>query len=204
MTLATRLGMVFAFLFIAAVLPFVAASQQCKKNEFWYSAKSCCLTVGGPSHQPQPPFGKKCPPREWSWNIGKDCCTPHHPHPPPPKCDKDWDWDDFEFCCKKHHKPKPSQWKKRAPIKRDYTQLCPLGLTACPITSLSGPLTDFECLDITNELESCGGCASIGQGEDCTAIRGAWNVGCEQGRCAVYTCAPGFKRARDGGSCLPF
>jgi hypothetical protein len=76
-----------------------------------------------------------------------------------------------------------------------------MGLSACPITSTSGPTTDFECLDVTNELESCGGCASIGRGQDCTAIEGAWNVGCEQGSCAVYSCAAGFKLAHNGTSC---
>ncbi|EEB90295.1 hypothetical protein MPER_11515 [Moniliophthora perniciosa FA553] len=53
-----------------------------------------------------------------------------------------------------------------------------------------------------DELESCGGCASTGEGQDCTAIKGAWNVGCEQGRCAVYTCFAGYKRSADGGSCI--
>jgi hypothetical protein len=43
---------------------------------------------------------------------------------------------------------------------------------------------DYECLDTATELESCGGCVSLGSGQDCTAILGAWNVGCEQGHCA--------------------
>jgi len=78
-----------------------------------------------------------------------------------------------------------------------------MSLTACPIASASGLSGDIECLDTTNELESCGGCASVGEGQDCTAIEGAWNVGCEKGRCAVYNCALGFKRSSDGTSCIP-
>ena len=63
-------------------------------------------------------------------------------------------------------------------------QLCPKGLSACPIAVPSGLTGDYECLDTAHELESCGGCASTGEGQDCTAIRGIWNVGCVQGRCA--------------------
>lgn len=59
-----------------------------------------------------------------------------------------------------------------------------MGLDACPIPGAHGLTGDFECLDTTNELESCGGCASIGEGQDCTLIEGAWNVACEQGICA--------------------
>jgi hypothetical protein len=200
MTIITRLGA--ALLLVAAVLPFVAAD--CNWGEFWYEEKSCCLPYGGPDWRPPPPPKKKCPHDDWSWNRDRDCCTPHYPSPPPPECDNDWDWDDNEFCCKKRH-PKPSSGTyKRAPAKRDlrFTELCPMGLTACPIASLTGPSNDLECLDTTNELESCGGCASVGKGQDCTAIEGAWNVGCELGTCAVYTCASGFKRSHDGTSCI--
>jgi len=57
------------------------------------------------------------------------------------------------------------------------------GVTAA-LSAQNGFTGDFECLDTINELESCGGCASINEGQDCTAIKGAWNVGCEHGRCA--------------------
>ena len=92
-----------------------------------------------------------------------------------------------------------------------------MGLNACPIIGASGLTDDLECLDITHELESCGGCASIGQGQDCTSIKGAWNVGCEQGSCAgkwLFFCAifvsdvfffslyaAGFRRSQDGKTC---
>lgn len=197
-----------ALLFIAVALPFAATSpggfgeQSCNNNEFWFQEKSCCLPEGGQSWHPQPPPSKKCPPQGWSWNDEQNCCAPHHPQPPPPRCDNDWEWSNDDYCCKPPP-PKPSGhgWK-RAPEKRSSDiLLCPMGLSACPITSTSGPTTDFECLDVTNELESCGGCASIGRGQDCTAIEGAWNVGCEQGSCAVYSCAAGFKLAHNGTSC---
>jgi len=193
----TRLGA--ALLLIAAALPFVAAGK-CQIDEFWFSKKNCCLPVGGPSWSPPPPSGKKCPSSDWSWSDDQGCCTPHHPRPPPPKCPSDWDWDEPDLCCKK--RPKPSYYR-RAPAKRDLTAPCPLGLSACPIAGLSGLTTEFECLDTTNELESCGGCASIGKGDDCTAIKGAWNVGCERGRCAVHTCAAGYKHSRDRKFCVP-
>jgi hypothetical protein len=89
------------------------------------------------------------------------------------------------LCCKPHQPPQPRpSGRKRAPETSLYSQLCPMSLSACPISSISLIASDYECLDITNELESCGGCASTGEGQDCTAIKGAWNVGCERGTCA--------------------
>ncbi|KAF7339463.1 hypothetical protein MSAN_02160600 [Mycena sanguinolenta] len=73
-----------------------------------------------------------------------------------------------------------SNWKRQA--HKRSAPLCPTGLDACPIPG--GAVNDYECIDTAVELESCGGCASLDQGQDCTAIPGAWNVGCEQGRCA--------------------
>lgn len=168
-----------------------------------YQEKSCCLPHGGPHNPPSPPPEKSCPPSGWSWHTEKACCVPHHPpppSPPPPQCSSGWDWQPATWCCtqppsppKSSHHPKPSGhhggggygggWKRELPKSRS-PKLCPTGLNACPIPGASGLTGDFECLDTTNELESCGGCASLGQGQDCSAIKGAWNVGCERGTCA--------------------
>ncbi|KAJ7783798.1 protein priA [Mycena maculata] len=221
MTLITRLGA--ALIVVAATLPFAAASavnsDSCNSSEFWYEDKSCCLPHGGPPSPPAPPKGHDCPPSTWYWNTEQGCCTPTHPQPPnnpPPQCPEGWTWYSLLHMCLPNIPTPPSSppskpsggsnsgggsnWKRHAPKTRS-APLCPTGLDACPIPGLSA--NDFECVDTAVELESCGGCASLGQGEDCTAIAGAWNVGCEQGRCAVYTCAFGFKRAKDGQSCIP-
>jgi hypothetical protein len=62
--------------------------------------------------------------------------------------------------------------------------LCPSNLIACPVAGPPGFFSDYECIDTRHDLQSCGGCSSMGMGQDCTAIRGAWNVGCESGHCA--------------------
>jgi hypothetical protein len=67
-------------------------------------------------------------------------------------------------------------------MKSRAVSLCPSGLEACPLYGLIGG--DYECIDTKVELESCGGCSSIGEGQDCAAIEGVWNVGCENGTCA--------------------
>ncbi|ORY90772.1 hypothetical protein BCR35DRAFT_328533 [Leucosporidium creatinivorum] len=72
----------------------------------------------------------------------------------------------------------------------DSTLLCPGTETACPIFPRMGT---YECIETDNSLESCGGCASRGEGEDCTAIKGAQGVGCSAGRCQVFTCQDGYK-----------
>lgn len=68
-------------------------------------------------------------------------------------------------------------------MKSRAVTLCPQGLEACPIKGLMTSTGDYECLDTAAELTSCGGCASTGAGQDCTAIPGAWNVACEVGKC---------------------
>ncbi|KAJ7071019.1 protein priA [Mycena amicta] len=223
MTLMSRFGA--ALVILAAALPFAASStasrsQSCKSNEFWYEQKSCCLPHGGAPTPPSPPKGHDCPPSSHYWNTGLGCCTPNHPSPPnnpPPQCRDGWTWYPNLYMCLPsppssppsvppsqpsggYGNPGSSHGWKRHNHKRS-APLCPTGSDACPISGSA--LNDYECIDTAVELESCGGCASLGQGQDCTAIPGAWNVGCEQGRCAVYTCTFGFKRSSDGNSCIP-
>lgn len=52
---------------------------------------------------------------------------------------------------------------------------------------MEGAAGGYECLDTTQALESCGGCASTGEGQDCTKIRGAQGYACEASVCRVCT-----------------
>jgi hypothetical protein len=61
--------------------------------------------------------------------------------------------------------------------KRDQTaaKICPKSWVACPV--FFGSRTEWECVDVTGDLFSCGGCASLsGQGVDCTALPGVNDV----------------------------
>lgn len=200
-----------------------------------FGQKDCCLPHGGPPAPPSPPSGNQCPPSGWSWHTGKGCCVPNHPpsQMPPPQCPKGWDWNTNDLKCyptpptttpppsKPSNTPgKPGHYKRHS--KSRSVNLCPSGLQACALKGLTGLTGDYECVDTATELTSCGGCASIGAGQDCTAIEGAWNVGCDQGACkgmlspsillricmmltsfapTVYTCAQGFRLSLDGKSC---
>jgi len=214
-----------------------------------WSDKKCCLPTGGIKTPPSPPKGTNCPPTNWYWNTGKGCCTPRNPplpsNPPPPQCPKNWTWQPSTWRCvpiptppttpAPNPSPKPGDkdcddkgnpikggskfgGHKRA-LKARLTSLCPTDLDACPVSSLSG--ADYECVDYATEIEFCGGCPSLGKGQDCTKIEGAWNVGCDQGTCTgkplcsfvhvvlslmhllVLSCAGGFRRSEDGKSCIP-
>ncbi|KZT74631.1 hypothetical protein DAEQUDRAFT_806982 [Daedalea quercina L-15889] len=211
-------------LLAAATLPFVFAtsSDDCADNEFFYDAKSCCAPQGGISNPPSPPQGEnQCPTSGWYWHPEKECCLPKQPQTPsspPPQCGGNWFWNEgSSTCCTggsttTSTTPTPSAnaskkrdniAHKRAVAKARRSVLtCPDDMYACPISGLTGPTGDFECIDPKAELESCGGCVSTGEGQDCTAIEGVWNVGCEQGHCAIYTCAQGYKLSTDGASCL--
>ncbi|GAA6038883.1 hypothetical protein JCM8097_000551 [Rhodosporidiobolus ruineniae] len=115
---------------------------------------------------------------------------------------------------------------QRARVKKDKIKaartLCPSHETACPIAGsssfgaasahhftateeFSGIMAGaggYECIDTKQALDSCGGCASMGQGQDCTKIRGAMGVGCDAGSCVVFSCQSGWKVSLDGTRCV--
>ncbi|GJN87411.1 hypothetical protein Rhopal_000360-T1 [Rhodotorula paludigena] len=110
---------------------------------------------------------------------------------------------------------------KRSKITKPKT-LCPTGEQACPIvgsTSFEGAVKQhfstaeeftgimagsggYECIDTQQALDSCGGCASTGEGQDCTKIRGAAGVGCSAGQCVVFSCQAGYKPSLAGDRCV--
>ncbi len=158
-----------------------------------YKEKNCCLPIGGPKTTPTPPKDTECPPTSYYWETKQGCCVPRNPPPtnnPTPQCPKNWTWSQSLHRCSytpatstvpSHPSSVPGygSHNKRTTHKA-RTTLCPAGLDACPISSLTG---DYECFDTATDLEACGGCPSLGKGQDCTKIEGAWNVGCEQGSC---------------------
>ncbi|GAA5967916.1 hypothetical protein JCM11641_005807 [Rhodosporidiobolus odoratus] len=66
---------------------------------------------------------------------------------------------------------------------------CPSGERACPIGNFGG----WECIDTSNELESCGGCPGERSSVNCLAQAGAENVACIESQCVISSCFPGFR-----------
>ena len=168
--------------------PFKAL-QCCRISR--YNPKSCCLPHGGPTNPSNPPTGSHCPQSGWYWGNFLGCCLPHHPSPPDPQCPYGYQWDAGHYSCIPTPPPQPQpshgfgghhQNKRAQKLRID--NLCPRDMTACPVVSTHGAFSDYECIDTEHDLQSCGGCSSTGAGQDCMAIRGAWNVGCERGFCA--------------------
>ncbi|KAF5314064.1 hypothetical protein D9611_006815 [Ephemerocybe angulata] len=202
---------VFALAQIAGTIATPTTTQSCKKDEFWYGAKSCCAPSKPPVKPTPPPTGVGCP-KSWSYNEPKKCCLPHTPTPPAPQCPSGYTWWEILHKClptpqpPTPHPPQPSKgpnnphgpYHKRVESR---ISLCPAGLRACPLLGLLAG--DYECLDVATELTSCGGCASEGKGQDCTAIQGAWNVGCERSACVVHSCSGGYELSADKKSCVP-
>ncbi|SCZ98803.1 BZ3500_MvSof-1268-A1-R1_Chr3-1g05631 [Microbotryum saponariae] len=109
---------------------------------------------------------------------------------------------------------------KRKVVKRTP---CPKGETPCPIkasasfelavtqhftvphdeyTGIFAGLGGYECLDTRESLESCGGCSSTDEGQDCTVIKGGLGVGCDNGSCVVFSCKEGWKSNARGTKCI--
>ncbi|EJD05739.1 uncharacterized protein FOMMEDRAFT_145169 [Fomitiporia mediterranea MF3/22] len=173
-----------------------SGSSSCGENEFYYPTRSCCLPHGGPSKAPTPPKGVDCP-SSWYFDHSQGCCVPRHKptKPASPTCKSGWSWLPGLQCCSPHQPthpapPTPSKKPKSGgnggyKVKRNRedqwdASFCPTGLTTCPVAS-HGVLTgDSECVDTTSDLTSCGGCASLGQGTDCSKIP---NASCLGGVC---------------------
>ncbi|KAG7099228.1 hypothetical protein E1B28_001094 [Marasmius oreades] len=229
MTVFTRL-LIIPVILTSIVLSVDAQSsgskENCASNEFWYAAKETCLPYGGPTNATitSPPKNRSCPPSGFYWAKGLGCCVPtqpisNTPNTPPPQCEVGSHWYPALHVClsftpDRTRTSSPSSHPSGVPSsvpsgyhrsetrhkKRRNLSLCPKGLDACPIPGAIGG--GYECLNFLEELESCGGCVSLNQGQDCTAIKGSWSVGCEQGSCVVYNCAPGYTRSPDFTACI--
>lgn len=99
-------------------------------------------------------------------------------------CGQVWNWP-----TPPGYKPQPSGYFRRQ-RREESVSLCPVNEMACPI---SVNATGHECLDIKTEITSCGGCITKNEGENCLAIEGADEVGCETGVCRVFSALPGFE-----------
>lgn len=86
--------------------------------------------------------------------------------------------------------------------------MCPGVLMACAIPGskyFNG--RNFECVDTTSDIESCGACASplpgYPTGRDCTAITNALDVVCQSGACVINACANGYELDASKENCIP-
>ncbi|KAF9076332.1 hypothetical protein BDP27DRAFT_1380379 [Rhodocollybia butyracea] len=194
--------------------------KSCPSSRYWSVEQDCCV----PSHPVPTSTPPQCNQQGHSWSAASQCCignpgnpghptttAPSKPSPTPTKPSGGEPHGGNPYSGGSSSNGNyPGQGESGHSSgnhygRRQHTSrslpACPKGLDACPISGLvSG---DYECLDTTAELESCGGCASIGRGQDCTAIKGAWNVGCELGSCKVYTCSEGYLLSADNKSCVP-
>ncbi|UOH79752.1 hypothetical protein LQV05_000762 [Cryptococcus neoformans] len=190
----------------------VKNAGSCSGHQWWHQRSSSCCDNSWHTSPPKGscPSGITCP-TNWFWHKTLKKCKPLHPRAPEPDCDN---WDSHKQCCGSGGSS-PSQTASKGKGKRTFqvrqqqtlypqTELdrmyCPGSLHACTVNSGSGGEWAYECVDFATELESCGGCSSTGEGQDCTQIPNAFSVGCELGSCAVYSCKSGFRL--NGTECI--
>ncbi|KAH7342048.1 hypothetical protein B0J17DRAFT_715188 [Rhizoctonia solani] len=169
---------------------------------FWWSPLNVCLTIG--KGNASPPSGTSCP-TNWSWLSSKSCCKPDQPDTPTttPSCGNNWNWHPGKQCCVPgENTPTPSNApgsygrKRHAPAHK-RTSFCPTEYESCPILDASGRSTESECIDTRTQLTSCGGCASIGKGQNCAAIPNAKVTTCQASRCVIEKCKSGYEVSGD-------
>ena len=182
-------------------------SPKCRRGT-WYHARSgdCC----DDSWEHSPPKGN-CPPgircpTGWFWHPTQQKCRPTGCRTPEPDCD---DWNPTHQCCG-NPGPTPSgkndgghrRWKKDVSDQTTFDHQMYCGAkSACSVPTEDGAWS-YECIDTMTELESCGGCVSDGNGQNCLDIPNValGGVTCNLGACAVSKCRPGFKVV-NGTSC---
>ncbi|GAA5885483.1 hypothetical protein JCM6882_009639 [Rhodosporidiobolus microsporus] len=96
-------------------------------------------------------------------------------------------------------KPEPSPKAKRETTAERRDMLCPGAQVACPLV---GGRLGYECIDVENNIEQCGGCAVQG-GVDCSTLDGVDSVSCVNGSCRVWGCGPGYAFHFRKRSCVP-
>ncbi|KAF8632663.1 hypothetical protein AX17_004796 [Amanita inopinata Kibby_2008] len=89
---------------------------------------------------------------------------------------------------------------------------CRTGEAVCGIPGREGTL-GFECIDVDNSLDSCGGCMSAHSfpgdmeqvqqlGKDCSQLPNVLEVECTKRTCLVHRCKDGFKPNENQDACI--
>ncbi|KAM6495464.1 hypothetical protein JOM56_008170 [Amanita muscaria] len=76
---------------------------------------------------------------------------------------------------------------------------CSQDQTSCPITSSVG--SNHECVNTQTDLDNCGGCAALGQGQICGKQAGVLTASCISGTCQTYSCRSGYTLDTTTGKC---
>ncbi|KAB5592371.1 putative effector protein/Choline transport protein [Ceratobasidium theobromae] len=195
--------------------PTPPRSRDCPSNGWYWNSKQGCCT---PRHEEPPEPSCK---GGYSWSKGSWCCEEESTPPPSPQPSQTPGKGGYNGGNNGGYNGGNNGgynggnnggynggnggyhggWKKR---HNRIPELCPAGLKACSVSGASGynKSSDYECIDPLADLRSCGGCASEGEGQDCTAIAHSLYAGCVSGGCEVYTCSTGYKVSSDSKSCI--
>ncbi|KAM0749712.1 hypothetical protein T439DRAFT_37277 [Meredithblackwellia eburnea MCA 4105] len=93
--------------------------------------------------------------------------------------------------------------KKRSNVvdaaKEEMQSTCPSGETACKLKK--GGL-GYQCINTNDELSSCGGCTTEGEGQNCEDIPFVESVSCSAGKCEIHSCTPPRIPSFTGQGCV--
>lgn len=191
--------------------PTPPRSRDCPPSKWYWDNKQGCCSPEEPD-VPEEPTCKK----GYSWSKGSWCCEENTPPPSTTTRSSPSQTPVYGGGNNNgggsyggNHNGGGSynngHWKAKRSHTSRHAELCPSKLTACPIAGATSfnKSSDYECVDPLEDLRSCGGCPSLGKGQDCTSIPHSWNVGCVSGSCEVFTCAPGYETSFDGKTCIP-
>ncbi|GAA5830355.1 hypothetical protein JCM11251_001320 [Rhodosporidiobolus azoricus] len=132
----------------------------------------------------------------WCGAVGAECPDGHCAHGL--VCKEDPLSGTHKKTCQKPS-PQPSHRAKRDTSAERRDMLCPGAQIACPLT---GGHLGYECIDVQNNIEQCGGCAVQG-GVDCSQLDGVDSVSCINGSCRVWGCGPGYSFHFRKRTCVP-
>ncbi|KAK0437810.1 hypothetical protein EV421DRAFT_1907013 [Armillaria borealis] len=104
-----------------------------------------------------------------------------------------------------------SHKRRQAPVTTltEAQATCKTGQSVCGVPSSKGKY-DYECMDTSSALDSCGGCtvphpfgsAQPSHGANCNTIPYLVTGSCRAGRCVVDKCHMGYQPSKDQASCV--
>ncbi|KAF8679713.1 hypothetical protein RHS04_04262 [Rhizoctonia solani] len=198
--------------------PTPPRSRDCPKDNWYWNTKQGCCT---PRHEDPPEPTCK---RGFSWSKGSWCCeedpTPTTGNSTPSQTPPGGSYGGgnnggynggynggnnggYNGGNNGGYNGGNHGWKAKRHNR--IVERCPSKKTECPIIGAKSlnKSSDYECVDTYQDIKHCGGCSSLGEGQDCTAVAHSWNVGCEAGACKLYTCKPGYTVSKeDGKTCI--
>ncbi|TFK43986.1 hypothetical protein BDQ12DRAFT_203673 [Crucibulum laeve] len=103
--------------------------------------------------------------------------------------------------CPKNRRPNRKGPKQVVMSDKGSREHCPEESEPCPINP-TDVNSEMECIAPLEDIANCGGCVSLGKGQDCASVPGARVSECVRGVCKMRSCSRGYRLDAVAGTCI--